>query len=122
MLSVLESLLNDLPVTRLELSRMPRQPVRQSVQHSRDVRSTHLELPRTSLVNGDQRHALLVNVVHVTKSKYSGFALGGGDEEVDAAHAGRSNGLAVNDLESLVLTGVEGGEHSFIVADVVRGA
>ena len=57
--------------------------------------------------------------MHVTKSKHSGLALGGGDEEIDVAHAGRSDGLAVNDLEGLVLTGVEGGEHSFVVADVV---
>jgi hypothetical protein len=70
-------------------------------------------------VDRDQRHALLGDVVHVTKSKYSGLALGGGDEEIDVAHAGRSDGLAVNDFEGLVLTGVEGGEHCFVVADVV---
>jgi hypothetical protein len=27
--------------------------------------------------------------VHVPKSEYSGFALGGGNEEIDVAHAGR---------------------------------
>jgi hypothetical protein len=45
--------------------------------------------------------------------------LGGGNEEIDVAHAGRSDGLAVNDFGGLVLAGVEGGEHAFVVADVV---
>ena len=68
----------------------------------------------------DQRHALLGDVVHVPKSEYSGLALGGGNEEIDVAHAGRrSDGLAVNDFEGLVLAGVEGGEHARVVADVV---
>ena len=33
-------------------------------------------------------HALLGDVVHVPKSEYSGLALGGGNEEIDVAHAG----------------------------------
>jgi hypothetical protein len=57
--------------------------------------------------------------VHVPKSEYSGLGLGGGNEEIHVAYAGRSDGLAVNDFEGLVLTGVEGGEHALVVTDVV---
>ena len=35
------------------------------------------------------------------------------------AYAGQSDGLAVNDLEGLVLAGVEGGEHALVVTDVI---
>ena len=76
-------------------------------------------LARDGLVDRDQRHALLGDVVHVPKSEYSGLALGGGNEEIDVAYAGRSDGLAVNDFEGPVPAGVEGGEHILVVADVV---
>ena len=76
-------------------------------------------MARDGLVDRDQRHALLGDVVHVPKSEYSGLALGGGNEEIDIAHAGRSDGLAVDDFKGLVRAGVEGGEHALVVADVV---
>jgi hypothetical protein len=40
--------------------------------------------------------------------------LSGGHEEFYVAYAGRSDGLAVNDFEGLVLAGVEGGEHALV--------
>ena len=61
----------------------------------------------------------LGDVVHVPKSEYSGLALGGGNEEIDVAHAGQSDGLAVDDFKSLVLAGVEGGEQALVVTDVI---
>ena len=57
--------------------------------------------------------------MHVPKSEYSGLALSGGHEEFHVAYTGRSDGLAVNDFEGLVLAGVEGGEHALVVADVI---
>jgi hypothetical protein len=82
-----------------------------SAFHVLEVRGVET-LARDGLVDRDQRHALLGDVVHVPKSEYSWLALGGGNEEIDVAHAGRSDGFAVNDFEGLVLPGVEGGEHA----------
>ena len=42
-------------------------------------------LARDCLVDRDQRHALLGDVVHVPKSEYSGLALGGGNKVIDVA-------------------------------------
>ena len=47
-------------------------------------------LARDGLVDRDQRHALLGDVVHVPKSEYSGLALSGGHEEFHVAYAGRT--------------------------------